>query len=293
MRRWSANRAISSLLRGCYSLIFRMFFLFLCIFSSCSNDNSDISVFSLEIDTIVKSGLSWESQKQFLINSLNSRSPDVFGLQEISEARRLSLLLDLRPYANVTQENSMVDIFKDKTPIFYLRNKFELIAKSSFLVSQISDSNFVDKYYGITSWVKLKELKSGYIFYVFNTKMDSVIRNQNHALPNFLLRKIKLIAGQAPVILMGNFKFSSINSISSSLINNDTSCMLFSACKVVSPIYQTQKAKSTSVSHIEKDEYIFVNSYFNVNKFIDINEGTLSPVIAYLDFNYTSSIKKD
>ena len=55
------------------------------------------------------------------------------------------------------------------------------------------------------SWGQLREKKTGFTFYLFNTHLDHVGVEARKESTKLILAKVKEMAGSTPVILMGDF----------------------------------------------------------------------------------------
>lgn len=188
-----------------------IFFLLLVIIGACTNGNRTLNVMSFNIryDNPEDGINSWSNRKDMVRDFLKVESPDVVGFQEVL----LNQLEDIRAfmpdYISVAAGRSDGINEGEMTPILFKKNKYELLASSHFWLSDNPDEPG-SKSWGtmlprIVTWVKLKDLSSGYIFYVFNTHLSHVsvyARNQSASL---LLEKIKVLAGKAPVVLLGDF----------------------------------------------------------------------------------------
>jgi endonuclease/exonuclease/phosphatase family metal-dependent hydrolase len=88
-----------------------------------------------------------------------------------------------------------------------MKDRFQLLDKGDFWLSQTPEKpgfGWDSKFNRICSWVKLRDKKSQKEFYVFNAHYDHqgmVARVESSKL---VLEKIKLIAGTAPVVFMGD-----------------------------------------------------------------------------------------
>ncbi|WP_185969019.1 endonuclease/exonuclease/phosphatase family protein [Carboxylicivirga sp. M1479] len=151
----------------------------------------------------------WANRKALVYSFLKEATPDIIGFQEVMKHQLDDIQINLEQYHYVGAGR---DDGKEKgefTPVFYLKNKYELLASSYFWLSETPEIpgsvSWGATYPRIVSWVQLKDIQQGYIFYVFNTHfshMSSYARNESTIL---LLKKMNTIASGAPLILTGDF----------------------------------------------------------------------------------------
>ena len=177
----------------------------------CSSNEKGLQVMSFNIryDNPDDGNNAWTNRKAMVFSFLNDQQPDIIGFQEVLKHQFVQLQEELDNYHYVGAGR---DDGKDKgefVPIFYRNDKYELLASSHFWLSETPEV-FGSKSWGaalprIVTWVQLKDLEKGYIFYVFNTHFSHVSNYARNESALLLLNKIKTIAGEAPVLLTGDF----------------------------------------------------------------------------------------
>lgn len=143
---------------------------------------------------------SWVVRKSLVFQIIESTSPDVIGFQEDS-IEQINDLADRFPqYGHVYFEPSLVGIGKNS--IFYKKDMYTVDDSGGFVVS-------VGRYRRAT-WVKLREVRSGVPFYVFNTHWAAVgnpsdfspIHNES---VESIAEELALADANTPIILTGDF----------------------------------------------------------------------------------------
>jgi endonuclease/exonuclease/phosphatase family metal-dependent hydrolase len=93
--------------------------------------------------------------------------------------------------------------------IFYNKHKLAVLQSQTFWLSEtpgIPGSKSWDAAITrIVTWAKFREKKSGKIFYAFNTHFDHIGQVARKQSALILLKKIKEIAGNFPVVITGDF----------------------------------------------------------------------------------------
>ncbi len=111
----------------------------------------------------------WDARKFATINMIRTEKPDVIGMQEVRSDQKEYLIAELPEYQGVMESMSNTKF------IMFRKDRFELLEQGNFWLSETPD--VPSKGWGsiserATLWVKLREVKTGKTFYVFNTHLD-------------------------------------------------------------------------------------------------------------------------
>lgn len=150
----------------------------------------------------------WQQRKLMIPQLIRFHDFDVFGIQEADPGQ-------LRDLTNALPEYTLVAEGKNDgqngSAIFFKSAAFQLQKSSNFWLapdpekkSRAWDAKFAR---GCT-WVALKDLESGFIFYYFNTHLDHVGVMARKNSTTLLLKKIKELAGENAAALGGDFNFT-------------------------------------------------------------------------------------
>lgn len=94
-------------------------------------------------------------------------------------------------------------------PVFYLKNRFQVIKQSTFWMSEAPDtpgSKAWDAAYPrIVTWGKIKDKFTKAVFFIFNTHFDHIGVTARINSAKILLKKIGELTEGAPLILTGDF----------------------------------------------------------------------------------------
>jgi len=243
----------------------------------CTNNEQIVKVMSFNVryDNPDDGINAWSNRKAMVFSFLNDQQPDIIGFQEVLKHQYKELSEHLDDYSSIGVGR---DDGKDQgefVPVFYRKDKYELLASSHFWLSE-SPEVIGSKSWGailprIVTWLQLKDRRKGYIFYVFNTHFSHVstyARNQSAVL---LLNKIKTIAGQAPVVLTGDFNAQPSEQMYSTIIDNwEGYYALWDSrhlpLNITEQNYQTFNGFNPETPEVIID-HIFVNGFFDVKSF--------------------------
>ena len=109
--------------------------------------------------------------------TIRGAMPDSFGLQEATEAWRGQLRAALRDDYNVACDVARAADSSEGTPIFYLKDKYELVDQGVFWLSEMpekSSRGWDAACYRIAGCAVLRDRQTGFTYAHFNTHLDHV-----------------------------------------------------------------------------------------------------------------------
>lgn len=143
---------------------------------------------------------------------MNQEMPDIVGMQENLHHQNLDLLRIMPGYAYVGTGRDDGKEGGEFSPVFYRTDVFELLDNSQFWLSETPD---VPGSIGweavlprIVTWAKLKHSQTGMELFVFNTHYSHVSDLARRKSMEFMSDKINEIAGEHPVIVLGDFNIT-------------------------------------------------------------------------------------
>lgn len=173
----------------------------------------EVMSFNIRINNPDDGENAWPNRKEFAISLIRSRA-DLVGLQEVQPGQ----LNDLDSLLNVTKKIQFNrvgisrDGFKDQgefCPIYYRKDKYELIEDDTFWLSETPNKagskGWDSAYPRIVTWAKLKHHSSNKPVFIFNTHFDHRGEEAREESSELILKKIQEIAGENPIVLMGDF----------------------------------------------------------------------------------------
>ncbi|MET3112468.1 endonuclease/exonuclease/phosphatase family metal-dependent hydrolase [Pedobacter sp. CG_S7] len=182
--------------------------LFLIISCTAFAQEFTIGSFNVRNDNRGDVGNLWEQRSEVAANLLRFHQFDVFGTQE-GKKNQIDDLNSLLPeYAHYGLGRDDGKEGGEHSSIFYLKNKFKLLNKGDFWLSETPnkpglgwDATCCNR---ICTWVYLQDVKSGKKFYVFNAHFDHEGKIARVESSKLVMKKIKEIAGSQPAIFTGD-----------------------------------------------------------------------------------------
>ncbi len=167
-----------------------------------------VGSYNIRYENNSDSGNLWMQRYGHVAALIRFHDFDVFGVQEALKHQLETLQEKLPGYAYYGVGRDDGKDAGEHESIFYKTAKFELLAKGDFWLSATpgvpSKSWDAPCCNRICSWVKLKVKSSGKILFVFNAHYDyekDYARNESSKL---MLKKIAQIAGNNPVLMVGD-----------------------------------------------------------------------------------------
>ena len=167
-----------------------------------------VATYNLRNENTYDTGNLWRQRVEPVAALIRFHDFDIFGVQEALENQVNTLLAKLQGYQHYGLGRDDGKEAGEHSTIFYKESLFTLMDKGDFWLSATPDKP--SKSWDapccnrICSWVKLSVKSTGKQFYVFNAHYDyekDYAREQSSIL---MLQKIKQIAADAPVIMMGD-----------------------------------------------------------------------------------------
>ncbi|MDR2058399.1 MAG: endonuclease/exonuclease/phosphatase family protein [Dysgonamonadaceae bacterium] len=188
-------------------LIIGLLFAFYCF---AINAQLNVATYNIRVDKEedVLKGNGWLKRYPKICELIRYHDFDVFGLQEV-ESHQLKNMLDSLSgysYTGAAREDG-----KEKgefVPIFYKRDKLELLESGNFWLSETPDTpskGWDAECYRVVSYGKFAVKKDGFQFWFFNTHFDhrGIVARKESA--RLILDKIKEIAKGDNIVLSGDF----------------------------------------------------------------------------------------
>ncbi len=171
-------------------------------------ESDSISIVSANVRTWSPTDIlkkSWFYRADLLLETVADKQPDIIGFQEVTRMHYGYLTENLKGYDNVMQYRDDSKL-SEGCPIFYRADKFELVDKGYFWLSETPEEMSKDwgaACYRICSYVILKDT-DGRELVVFNTHLDHISDEARINGIRVVLDKIEQFGGM-PSVIMGDF----------------------------------------------------------------------------------------
>jgi endonuclease/exonuclease/phosphatase family metal-dependent hydrolase len=246
--------------------------------------------------TDAKNGNGWKQRYPVIASLIRFHDFDIFGTQECLHHQILDLLTKLPGYAYVGIGRDDGKEAGEYSAVFYKTTHFTLLDKGNFWLSQTPDKPSLGWdatcCNRICSWAYLQDKKTGKKFYVFNAHYDyqkDLARNESSKL---ILKKIREIAGNKPVMFMGDLNGGNESNWYKILASSGTLKDTYKEAPDPYTYNPTFQDFGKLISDSEIIDHIFVSQDFSVSKWgilSDTYHGKYPsdhfPVMAVVDLN--------
>lgn len=235
----------------------------------------NVATYNIRLITTSDQGeKAWPNRLPWVKKIIQKYDFDIFGTQE----GFMSQINDILTLGNYESIGVGRDDGKDKgetSAIIFKKNKFEVLEKGNFWLSETPDR--VSKGWDaninrIVSWGKFKDKESKKEFFFFNAHYDHQGAIAQRESSKLVVRKIKEIAGNMPVFYTGDLNVPPSSDAIKTILDSN---LRDSRHASIEPVYGTEgtfhgyKFDGKTTSRID---YIFVSETIKVRKYGVIND---------------------
>lgn len=196
---------------------------------SCTSGNkaSDITwaTFNMRYDNPDDGPNNWQFRRDSVARFIQEQGMDIIGMQEVLHSQLEDLKTRLPEYAEVGVGRDDGKTKGEYAPIFYRKERFEVLDSNTFWLSQYPDSAGFIGWDGactrIATWAKMKDRQSGKILMAVNTHFDHIGVEARRKGALLIIDKIKEIVGDRPAVLTGDFNVDDRSEAYRTITTND------------------------------------------------------------------------
>lgn len=253
--------------------------------------------FNIRYDNPDDGNNNWKYRKDRVRDFIRTYALDVVGMQEVlvNQLRDLTSLLPEYDYVGVGRDDGHEK--GEFSPIFYRKDKFQLLDSGNFSLSESPDSfgkiGWDAACARIVTWAKLRNKKNGVVVLAVNTHLDHVGVNARRNSVDLIIERIHAISDNSPIILTGDFNVSYKSEAYEKVIHDNILGLkdTYAICRKKQGVdYTFQDFGSLKPDEREKIDYVFISNQVKVNKVMILPEndkkyGILSdhnPVVTWL-----------
>lgn len=169
-----------------------------------------VATFNMRYDNRGDSVNAWHNRLPVITQMIQFHDFDVFGGQELLHRQVEGLAKNLPGYDYRGVGRDDGERKGEYSPVFFKKDKYRLLKNGNFWLSETPakpGKGWDAALPRICSWVQLEERASGFKFFVFNTHFDHRGVQARKESVRLILEQTRKIAGNAPVILTGDFNF--------------------------------------------------------------------------------------
>ncbi|MFA8435150.1 MAG: FN3 associated domain-containing protein [Marinifilaceae bacterium] len=217
---------------------------------------------------------SWLKRKELVAQTIREQKMMILGLQEAlpDQVEYLSNNLPQYEWCGLPREDGKSK--GEYAPIFYLKNRFRLLADSTLWLSETphlpGSVSWGAACTRIATWARMEDLKSGIRFYFVNTHFDHESELARNESAKLLLNFVKEKAMADPVIVTGDFNMVEQDEAYKTLVHSwkgyaPLHDVAKRAIELSGPDY-TFQAFDEECRERAKIDFLFVNDFFKAGK---------------------------
>lgn len=219
-------------------------------------------------DSIAGNG--WLQRYPYIVKLIQFHDFDIFGTQEclLNQLNDLNHALSAYRYIGVGRDDGIDK--GEHSAIFYRKDKFELLDKGDFWLSQTPEEPSIGwdaVLPRICTWGHFRYVSTGFEFYFFNLHMDHVGHQARVNSASLVLEKSHDLAGDLPVILTGDFNVDQSSKSYKTLIHNGFLCDSNLKSDLVYLSNGTFNGFNPNSFTDSRIDHIFVSPSFHVKKY--------------------------
>ena len=170
-----------------------------------------VMTFNIRYDEPRDNENAWPNRKKLVASMIRFHHADLIGVQEALKRQLDDLDVLLPEYSWVGVGRADGKAGGEFSAILYRKSRFTSLGSSTFWLSEtpnVPSKGWDASYPRIVTWVKLKDTKTGKVFFHFNTHFDhrGVLARKESA--RLLLDRIRQTVADLPVVVTGDFNFT-------------------------------------------------------------------------------------
>lgn len=252
-----------------------------------------VASFNLRMDTPRDSVNAWPNRKEMVKSLIQYHDFDIIGTQE-GFVHQLNDLMEIPGYEFIGAGRDDGMQAGEHSAIIYKTDKFEVLESGNFWLRENPDepglgwdATCCNR---IASWGLFKDLKNGIEFYVFNAHFDHQGVMARKESGKLMVKKIKEIAKDKPVICTGDFNSTPDTEQIKSMSELLQDSYKVSKMPPYGPVGTTNSFVFTAPMK-NRIDYVFLSNDFQVSKYAVLTDALNQrypsdhlPVVATIQF---------
>lgn len=236
----------------------------------------------------------WQDRAPVIASLLSFHGFDIIGTQEglRHQLDDLTKMLPEFEHYGIGRDDGIAA--GEHSAIFFNKNKFSLVDKGDFWLSETPEKpskGWDAAISRICTWVKLTEKKSGKSFYVLNAHYDHMGVVAREESSKLVLKKIQDIAGDFPVVFMGDLNGDHSSSWYQLIARSGQLRDAYELAPVRYAINGSFNGFGKSIEKSNIIDHVFISSAFNTTRYGILTDTYLGkypsdhfPVLVEVDF---------
>lgn len=200
--------------------------LFCCLTTSTFAQSIQVMSWNIRYNTASDGVNAWPHRKDWVAEIITHNKADIAGFQEVLVGQFEDLKVRLPDMESYSAGRDDGKNGGESCPIFYRKDRFELLDKATFWLSttpdKVASKGWDAALPRIASWVKLKDKQTNITFCFINTHFDHRGPQARAESAKLLLQTVREKFADLPVILTGDFNTTPGSVPYNTLVAKDT-----------------------------------------------------------------------
>ena len=174
-----------------------------------AQDTLNVITWNMRLDTPDDGINAWPNRKNVFFSVLKNENPHVFGIQEALYNQIQDAEKAFPRYKRVGEGRENGITKGEFSPIFFDTLLYKSISSGTFWLSQTpkvpGSMGWDATCTRVVSWVQLRTIATGKLFFVFNTHFDHMGTMARRNSARLLLHAVDSLAAKSPAIILGDF----------------------------------------------------------------------------------------
>lgn len=182
--------------------------LIMLVSSIYAQESINVMTYNIRLFTMSDGEHAWPHRKDDVVSTIRFHQAEIFCLQEVVHNQLEDIIAAFPGYSHVGVGRDDGISAGEYSPVFFDNNRFSEEESGNFWLSETPGKPSLGwdaACIRICSWVKLRDQKTGKLFFVFNTHFDHVGMLARANASKLILKKIDELAAGGDVILCGDF----------------------------------------------------------------------------------------
>ncbi len=250
------------------------------LFTAVSEAQLNVMTFNIRLNVASDSLNAWPYRKDKVASQILFHEVQLLGVQEALHDQMMDLKerLPRHKYAGVGRDDGKTK--GEYSAIFYDTARLQLLQSETFWLSETpgvpGSKSWDAAITRIVTWCKFRDRKTKKLFFAFNTHFDHIGKVARRESAKLLKQKVSEIAGNSPVIIMGDFNSKPVDEPIRVLMDKDDEQRFTNAKEIsATPHYGptgTFNGFRSKETDDEPIDYIFVKGKWKVFQHATISQ---------------------
>lgn len=230
----------------------------------------------------VERGNGWEQRAPIVAGLIQFHSFDVLGVQEALHHQLQTMQRLMPEYTYCGRGRDDGKERGEHAAIFFKKDKFRLLESGDFWLSEtpaVPSKGWDAALPRICTWGKLEGVADNRSFYVFNVHFDHRGVQARLESARFLVKKMKEIAGDQPIVLTGDFNVNQSSEGYRTIVASGELVDAYEVATIRYALNGTANAFDPNAKTDSRIDHIFLSQHFKPHRYGVLTDSYRAPIV--------------